>query len=107
MFVETLTEYVLAVNDWLYQPWMVPLVLLVVGAWLTVRSGFVQFRRFRLWRCAGLVFDRLNSCGHPTLPRHSVNRLNDPNVSRSASSRYMHRTQRPHHSGQRIHPLEA
>ncbi len=46
MFVETLTEYILAVNDWLYQPALMPLVLLVVGAWLTVRSGFVQFRRF-------------------------------------------------------------
>lgn len=48
MFVETLTEYILAVNDWLYQPALMPLVLLVVGAWLTVRSGFVQFRRFPL-----------------------------------------------------------
>ena len=32
MFVETLTDYVLAVNDFLYRPYMVPLVLLVVGA---------------------------------------------------------------------------
>ena len=31
MFVETLTEYVLAVNDFLYRPYMVPLVLLLLA----------------------------------------------------------------------------
>ncbi len=60
MFVETLTDYVLAVNDFLYRPYMVPLVLLVVGAWLTVRSGFVQFVRFpaAVKRALGGVFTR-------------------------------------------------
>jgi len=60
MFVETLSEYVLAVNDFLYQWYMVPMVLLVVGAWLTVRSGFVQFAKFPLAvkRALGGVFSR-------------------------------------------------
>ncbi len=60
MFVESLTNYVLAVNDFLYQWWLMPLVLLAVGAWLTVSSGFVQFRRFPLAvkRALGGVFKR-------------------------------------------------
>jgi len=60
MFVDNLTEFVLAINTWLYQPWMVPAILLIVGAWLTVRSGFVQFRRFPLAvkRALGGVFKR-------------------------------------------------
>jgi AGCS family alanine or glycine:cation symporter len=60
MFVETLTDYVLAVNDFLYRPYMVPLVLLVVGGWLTVRSGFIQFTRFpfAVKRALGGVFNR-------------------------------------------------
>jgi AGCS family alanine or glycine:cation symporter len=63
MFVENLTEFILAVNDWLYQPAVMPLVLLVVGAWLTVRSGFVQFVRFPLAvkRALGGVFTRKTS----------------------------------------------
>jgi len=60
MFVDNLTEFVLAINTWLYQPWMVPAILLIVGAWLTFRSGFVQFRRFPLAvkRALGGVFKR-------------------------------------------------
>ena len=57
---ETLTNYVLAINDFLYQWWLMPLVLLAVGAWMTVNSGFVQFRRFPLAvkRALGGVFKR-------------------------------------------------
>lgn len=60
MLFETLSNYILAVNDWLYQWWLMPLVLLAVGAWLTVRSGFVQFVRFPLAvrRALGGVFSR-------------------------------------------------
>jgi AGCS family alanine or glycine:cation symporter len=70
MFVENLTEFILAVNDWLYQPAIMPLVLLVVGAWLTVRSGFVQFRRFPLAvkRALGGVFKRTTTEGGTITP---------------------------------------
>ena len=55
-----LTGFILAINDFLYQWWLMPLVLLAVGAWLTVSSGFVQFRRFPLAvkRALGGVFQR-------------------------------------------------
>jgi AGCS family alanine or glycine:cation symporter len=58
--LESLTENVLAVNTWLYQPWMVPAILLIVGGWLTIRSGFVQIRRFPLAikRALGGAFSR-------------------------------------------------
>jgi AGCS family alanine or glycine:cation symporter len=36
----------LAVNDFIWQPAAMPVVLIIVGGWLTVRSGFVQIRRF-------------------------------------------------------------
>ena len=41
-----------SVADWLFMPWVVG-VLLLAGVWLTVRTGFVQVRRFgEAWRVA-------------------------------------------------------
>jgi AGCS family alanine or glycine:cation symporter len=41
-----------SVADWLFMPWVVG-VLLLAGVWLTLRTGFVQVRRFaQAWRVA-------------------------------------------------------
>jgi AGCS family alanine or glycine:cation symporter len=60
MFVENFTEFILSIDAFVYQPALMPAVLLIVGAWLTVRSGFVQIRRFPLAvkRALGGVFQR-------------------------------------------------
>ena len=47
-FLGTLPDKIMAINDWVWQPAAMPIVLLIVGVWLTVRSGFVQIRRFPL-----------------------------------------------------------
>ena len=44
----TLPDKILAINNFVWQPAVMPLVLVIVGGWLTVRSGFVQIRRFPL-----------------------------------------------------------
>lgn len=44
--VGNLTDTINAWSNWLYQPLAIPLVLVVVGAWLTYRTGFIQIRRF-------------------------------------------------------------
>jgi alanine or glycine:cation symporter, AGCS family len=46
MDLATLTERILAVDAAVWQPTAMPLVLLAVGAALTVATGFVQVRRF-------------------------------------------------------------
>jgi len=45
-FLRNLTDWMLAVNDFVWQPAVMPAVLLLVGGWLTYHSGFVQIRRF-------------------------------------------------------------
>ncbi len=45
-FFAQLTNAILAINDFVWQPAAMPVVLIIVGGWLTVRSGFVQIRRF-------------------------------------------------------------
>jgi len=45
-FLSNLPDRIMAVNDFVWQPFAMPIVLIVVGGWLTVRSGFVQFLRF-------------------------------------------------------------
>jgi AGCS family alanine or glycine:cation symporter len=45
-FFSDLPAKILSVNDFVWQPFAMPIILLVVGGWLTVRSGFVQFLRF-------------------------------------------------------------
>ena len=45
-FFSNLPDKIMSVNDWVWQPFAMPIVLIVVGGWLTVRSGFVQFRYF-------------------------------------------------------------
>jgi AGCS family alanine or glycine:cation symporter len=44
--MESIANVFLAVNDFIWQPAAMPVVLIIVGGWLTVRSGFVQIRRF-------------------------------------------------------------
>lgn len=39
-------DLVLAVNDILYQPFIVPLLLIAVGIYFTIRTGFMQIRLF-------------------------------------------------------------
>lgn len=41
-----LTGRVEAIDAWIWQPFVMPLVLLLVGGWLSYRTGFVQVRRF-------------------------------------------------------------
>ncbi len=41
-----LTARIGAIESWVYQPYAIPLVLLIVGLWLTFRTGFVQITRF-------------------------------------------------------------
>lgn len=48
MDLTRLTERILALNDLVWQPMAMPLVLVMVGGLLTVVTGFVQIRRFPL-----------------------------------------------------------
>lgn len=41
-----LTTTIQSIDAWVWQPYLMPLVLLIVGGWLTWRTGFVQIRRF-------------------------------------------------------------
>lgn len=45
-FASYLTEKINELYGMIYNPFAIPLVLLVVGSWLTVRTGFIQIRRF-------------------------------------------------------------
>jgi AGCS family alanine or glycine:cation symporter len=45
-FTDHVSQFILQINDWVWNPWRMPLILLGVGVWLTIRSGFVQVRRF-------------------------------------------------------------
>jgi len=42
----TLTDRILTLNDFVWQPLAMPLVLVLVGGLITVMTGFVQLRRF-------------------------------------------------------------
>ncbi|MEX2181863.1 MAG: sodium:alanine symporter family protein [Gemmatimonadaceae bacterium] len=42
-----LTTNIEAIDRWVWQPFVMPLLLLIVGGWLTYRTGFVQIARFR------------------------------------------------------------
>jgi alanine or glycine:cation symporter, AGCS family len=44
--MENLTAIIESIDAWVWQPMLMPFVLLIVGAWLTVRTGFVQLRHF-------------------------------------------------------------
>lgn len=46
MDFSAMADRILAVDGWVWQPLAMPLVLLIVGGWLTVRTGFVQIMRF-------------------------------------------------------------
>ena len=44
--MNALTEQILAVYSWVWQPFAMPLVLVIVGGLITVSTGVVQVRRF-------------------------------------------------------------
>lgn len=44
--MEQLTNGILRLNDIVWQPFAMPIILLIVGLWLTIRTGFVQVARF-------------------------------------------------------------
>lgn len=44
--MEQLTERILSLDSFVWQPWVMPLVLVVVGGLITLITGFVQIRRF-------------------------------------------------------------
>ena len=56
MNLEDLTTRILSVNDWVWQPFAMPLVLVIVGGLLTLATGLVQVRRFP--QAARAVFGR-------------------------------------------------
>ena len=46
--MDALTDRILAVDSWVWQPFAMPLVLVIVGGLITLRTGVVQIRRFPL-----------------------------------------------------------
>lgn len=46
--MEQLTSQITAIDAWVWQPFVMPIVLLIVGGWLTWKTGFVQIAKFRL-----------------------------------------------------------
>lgn len=44
--MEQLTNQIQAIDAWVWQPLAMPIVLLIVGGWLTYKTGFVQVARF-------------------------------------------------------------
>lgn len=44
--MEQLTNQITAIDAWVWQPLAMPVVLLIVGGWLTYKTGFVQIARF-------------------------------------------------------------
>mgnify|MGYP004506009647 CR=1 FL=1 len=44
--VNTLDGFVCSINDILYQPFILPLILISVGIYFTIRTGFMQIRLF-------------------------------------------------------------
>jgi AGCS family alanine or glycine:cation symporter len=45
--MEAINNVILAISDFLYQPWLVPLLLIAGGIYFTVRSGFLQIGLFK------------------------------------------------------------
>jgi AGCS family alanine or glycine:cation symporter len=43
---ESLTQLVNDASNQLYQPYALPIILLAVGGWLTIKTGIIQLRRF-------------------------------------------------------------
>jgi AGCS family alanine or glycine:cation symporter len=54
MNLDTLTDQILAIDAFVWQPFVMPLVLVIVGGLLTVMTGVVQIRRFPM--AARVVF---------------------------------------------------
>ena len=45
--INAIDSFVLAISDILYQPWFVPLLLIVGGIWLTIKCKFLQIGMFK------------------------------------------------------------
>ena len=45
-FIDGLHQGILKVSDVLYQPWFVPLLLILGGLYFTIRTRFMQVRLF-------------------------------------------------------------
>ncbi len=54
--LEFINNVIAAISDVLYQPWCVPLILLLGGIIMTIRSRFVQFRLFG--ECFRVLMDK-------------------------------------------------
>src|ERR687897_1079380 len=54
MNLDTLTDQILAIDSFVWQPFVMPLILVIVGGLITVMTGVVQIRRFPL--AARMVF---------------------------------------------------
>ena len=54
MNLDALTEQILAIDSFVWQPFVMPLILVVVGGLITLMTGVVQIRRFPL--AAKIVF---------------------------------------------------
>ncbi len=63
MDLTALTSRITAIDSWVWQPFAMPLILVIVGGLLTWRSGFVQIRRFpqALRMVAGGAFSKSTS----------------------------------------------
>lgn len=48
MNLDALTEQILAIDSFVWQPFAMPLILVIVGGLITLMTGFVQIRRFPL-----------------------------------------------------------
>ena len=46
--MEELTQQVLAIDSFVWQPFAMPLVLVIVGGLVTLATGGIQIRRFSL-----------------------------------------------------------
>jgi AGCS family alanine or glycine:cation symporter len=44
--MDSLTALITRIDAWVWQPWVMPFVLVIVGGWLTIRTGLVQVVRF-------------------------------------------------------------
>ncbi len=54
--LEFINGFIAVINDFLYQPWCVPLILLLGGIIMTIRSRFVQLRLFP--ECFRVLMDK-------------------------------------------------
>lgn len=67
-FANYLTDKINDLYGIIYDPFAIPLILLVVGGWLTLRTGFIQIRRFAVaWRFVMRGAFKKDSTGEGTI----------------------------------------